>query len=361
MALNDPFELDPTSATSNSNYAGANIAENCAPSGINNALRALGSMLARATSYQSAAISASVSTNIAAASTGLFMAVTGPNAINSFGSVAGSQPSAAVLRILQFSSSASLSNGTSLVLRGGASRRTQPGDIGIYFHAGSGDTWHEVAYSSADGALEAQSVSITTITNRSMSTSAISTVTLNAGSISVTNQVFTNLNAVSMSTSVVNALAYKIGGLTTQQILQTSFTMTQTAASSSSSNIPVDTSTPLSSEGSLLFSVDFTPKNATSVLLFDISLMAGGATAGNDLVSALFKGTTNLAVGMGEAPSNGSTPLNWSYAESASNTTLRTYTLRFGSAATAMQINTNAAGDTMGGKLISSIKITELL
>ena len=61
MALNNLFELDPTGPTSNSNYGGANIAEGCAPSGINNALRHLGSMIAAATAYKSPSISASVS------------------------------------------------------------------------------------------------------------------------------------------------------------------------------------------------------------------------------------------------------------------------------------------------------------
>ena len=126
MALDTLFKLDPTSAVSNSNYAGANIAENCAPSGINNALRALGQMVAQQLCYQSSAISASVSTNIATTSTGLFMGITGANAINSLGTVPGEQASAAVLRILQFSSSASLSHGTALRLIGGASRKTQP-------------------------------------------------------------------------------------------------------------------------------------------------------------------------------------------------------------------------------------------
>jgi hypothetical protein len=228
-------------------------------------------------------------------------------------------------------------------------------------HEGSGDQWRELFYNRATGSLPMDSLSVTTITNRSLSTSAISTVTLNAGSISVTNQVFTTLNAVSVSTSVINALSYQVGGQTTQQILQISFTQSQTAASSSSSNIPIDGTAPLSSEGSQLFSVTFTPKNATSILLFDVSLCAGSTTAGNDCTATLFRDTTLLAVGMQEAASNGSNSLHFSYADSASNTTARGYQLRYGAAATAVQINTNAAGDTMGGKFVSSMKITEIL
>lgn len=161
MALSDPFELDPTSPNSNSNYAGANIAEGCAPSGINNATRALGSMLAKATSYQSPAISSSVSTNIAAAGTGYYMAITGANAINSFGVVPGAQPGASPFRVLEFSSSASLSHGTHLILLGAASRKTQPGDVGIYVHEGSSDVWREILFNRADGTLATGAQTIT--------------------------------------------------------------------------------------------------------------------------------------------------------------------------------------------------------
>ena len=158
MALNNPFELDPTGATSNSNFGGANQAEGCAPSNHNNATRYLGLMLARATSYQSPAISSSVSTNIAADGTGVYIPITGANAINSFGVVAGAQPGAAVIRILEFSSSASLSHGPSLLLNGGLSRKTQPGDVGAYIHEGAADVWRELFFSEADGRTATKSI-----------------------------------------------------------------------------------------------------------------------------------------------------------------------------------------------------------
>ena len=161
MALNNPFELDPTGPTSNSNFGGANQAEGCAPSNVNNAMRYLGLMLARATSYQSPAISASVSTNIAADGTGVYIPITGANAINSFGVVAGAQPGAAVIRILEFSSSASLSHGASLKLIGQASRKVQPGDISGLIHEGTSDVWREWLFSPSDGRWPLSSMTIT--------------------------------------------------------------------------------------------------------------------------------------------------------------------------------------------------------
>ncbi len=194
MALDTLYKLDPTSATSNSNFAGANIAENCLPSGINNALRALGQMAAQQICYQGPNISASVSTNIAATTTGLFNPIVhgaagNPN-ISSFGVVPGEQPSAAVVRFLQFSCSASLSNGAALRLLGNASRRTQPGDIGGYIHVGSSDVWHEFLWSratDADGNFTSVSASVAAFTTLSAASASISHITATTISASVIN------------------------------------------------------------------------------------------------------------------------------------------------------------------------------
>lgn len=142
--LSDPFNLDPTSPTSNSNYAGANIAEGCLPGNLNNALRALGSFLALATSYQSPSISASVSTNVAASGSGYYQTLVGVGPINSFGTVPGQQPSASPFRILRFATSTSVSSGGSITLIGNASRKTTPGEVAAFIHEGSSDSWREI-------------------------------------------------------------------------------------------------------------------------------------------------------------------------------------------------------------------------
>src|SRR5688572_28632630 len=161
MGLDRIWQLDVASPNSNSNYQSSNIAESCQPSGLNNALRALGSMVAREIAFKAAAISASVSTNIVTSSTGLYIPVTGSAAINSLGVVPGEFPDAAVFRFLEFSSSASLSHGPALRLTGGESRKTQPGDIGGYIHTGTGDSWVELFYHrAASGGLTADSLSV---------------------------------------------------------------------------------------------------------------------------------------------------------------------------------------------------------
>jgi hypothetical protein len=358
MALNDVFQLDPTSGTnnSNSNFAGAGIEENGRPSDLNNAMRALGSMVARAICYQSAAISASVSTNIAAASTGLMMSVLGAGNIASFGLVPGEQPDAAVLRFLEFSSSASLSHGTALRLIGGQSRRTQPGDIGGYLHVGSADVWHEFLYSRADGALAAGSISVTTITNRSMSTSAVSTVTLSAASMSVTNIAFTSLDATSISASVAAFTSLNVAGVTVQTVIATYTTVTSTTDA-----IPLDDSIPQQTEGLEIISQAFTPKFASSTILIDVTISFGAGT-GVSCCGAIFKDATANAVragGTGGLSSDlGSFGLK--YSEAAGSATARTYKLRVGPESGTMFLNQTSASDTLGSRQACTMVITEI-
>lgn len=362
MSLDTLFKLDPTSAASNSNFAGANIAENCLPSGINNALRSLGQMVAQQLCYQSAAISSSVSTNIATASTGLLIPISGANAINSLGTVPGEQASAAVVRFLQFSSSASLSNGASLRLIGNASRKTQPGDIGGYIHVGSADVWHEFLYSRADGALAQDSISVTTITGRSMSTSAVSTVTLSAASASITALAFTSIQATSVSSSVGAFGILKYSGVQVSDLyIQATSTSSATSASTSS-NIPYDTSIPQNNEGANLFSLSITPLNASSIIEIEGVVHASHGSTGVDIQVALFLDNAANAIATfstGTLAGN-ITPVKIYHEHTASTTSAHTYAIRYGGHSGSMLVN-HTSGGNLGGTLRSWLRIRERL
>jgi hypothetical protein len=330
MTLDRLWQLDATTATSNSNYAGANIAENCFPSGINNALRHLGLMVARDLAFQASAISASVSTNIVTATSGLVVPIVGSAAINSFGVVPGEQPSAAVLRILQFSSSASLSHGGSIFLNGAASRRTQPGDIGGYIHAGSGDVWHEIFFSRSDGTVLTNSLSVTTITNRSMSTSAISTVTLNAASASITTLSLTGVASVSASVGDFTILRVGGHGTLAQRYVRTYTAFTTISATSA---IPSDNTIPQITEGEELASITITPVNANSILYARAEFFGGGSGVNVLATMAMFIDSNANAVAaasQGAAGSSVTMAFPLTHAVTASTTTQRVYHLRAG-------------------------------
>lgn len=365
MALDRIWQLDAVGPTSNSNYQSANIAESCPPSGINNALRALGSMIAREIAFQASAISASVSTNLVTASTGLFIPILGSGAVNSFGVIPGEQPEAAVLRFLQFSSSASLSNGTALRLIGGASRKTQPGDIGGYIHVGSGDVWHEFLYSRADGGLPQDSISVTTITNRSLSTSAISTVTLNAASASITAIGITSLSSLnSISASVGEFTIVTIGGHgTLVQVARATSATYETC----STDLPCDNSVPQNTEGDEILTVAITPVNASSTLYIRAVLHVGATTAG-EVGAGLFVDSTAAALNAASMRVNSAAGLGGvlviDHSVSAGSTASRTYKVRLGPDAggpASAFLNGDNTSRKFGGVLSSSLAVTEVL
>jgi hypothetical protein len=364
MALSTLYQLDPTSAASNSNYAGADISENCAPSGLNNALRALGQMVAQQLCYQSPAISASVSTNIATASTGLYVPILGTGTINSFGAVPGEQPSAAVLRIVEYSSSASLSHNASLTLLGNASRRTQPGDIGMYVHIGSGDAWREVFYSRRDGSQLAASISATTLTAGSISASAVSTVTLSAASASVTAIGFTSLQATSISASVGAFGILKIAGSEISTAVAQVVTDTSVTYQSITTDLPVDNSAPGSAEGDEVLAVSITPTNASSTIEIMATVMVGASSASNVGMS-LLQGTT--AINATACRIEGATTtqvLKITHVVSAGSTSARTYSVRVGpdagGAATAF-VNGDGVSRYFGGIATATLVVKEIL
>jgi hypothetical protein len=363
VTLDRLWQLDSTNAASNSNFAGANIAENCAPSGINNALRALGVMVARDLAFQAAAISASVSTNIVTSSTGLYVPIVGAGAINSFGVIPGEQPSAAVFRFLEFSSSASLSHGGSIFLTGGASRRTQPGDVMGVIHEGSGDQWRELFYTRATGSLPMDSLSVTTITNRSLSTSAISTVTLNAVSASITGLAFTTINATSVSASVGSFGIIKYGSTQLTDIYVQTKQASSAASTSTSDNIPFDTSIPQNNEGANAFSVSITPRNAASIIEIEGTLyMEANSGAGVELIAALFLDNAAGAIfaASTEAVSNGVVALPFYHEHTASTTSEHVYALRYGADTGSARLNTGS-GNNLGGVMRSWLRVRERL
>jgi hypothetical protein len=364
MTLDRLWQLDSTNAASNSNYGGAAISENCAPSGINNALRALGVMVTREMAFQATAISASVSTNIVTSSTGLYVPIVGSGAVNSFGVIPGEQPSAAVFRFLEFSSSASLSHGGSIFLTGGASRRTQPGDVMGVIHEGSGDQWRELFYHRADGALAADSLSVTTITNRSLSTSAISTVTLNAASASITAIGITALSSLnSISASVGEFTLLTGGGRPAIVFLGRTTSVTYETCGT---DLPVDDTIPAITEGDGVMSLTVTPTNAASLLHIHACLAVGSSAAG--VVGAgLWIDATSPALIADGTRVEGSTDVQRMIIDhyvSASNTTQRVYQIRIGPDAGGPAnafLNGSGGGRYFGGVMRSTLSVEEIL
>jgi len=109
--------------------------------GINNAIRALASIVKRAMGSQGAAIPSAATTAIGGAGTALYTTITGSATITSFGTVA-----AGTFRIIEFAGTLTLAhNATSLKLPGSANIVTQAGDVAFMISLGSGD-WKCLSY-----------------------------------------------------------------------------------------------------------------------------------------------------------------------------------------------------------------------
>jgi len=145
MAIND-IQSFSLVAASNPDIAGANIAEGCAPAGINNALRALGVMLRQAIANQGSDKAAATTTSIAETGTSVYAKITGTTTITSFGT-----PDGNPIRWIQWGAATPVTyDGTSMILRGGASKTYAAGDISCFVHEGSGN-WRELSHDKADG------------------------------------------------------------------------------------------------------------------------------------------------------------------------------------------------------------------
>lgn len=148
-----------TTPASNTTISGINIAEGCAPSGINDAIRQMMADIATdvpnknaATNYTAAqnfakgADIASASTTAIGAATGNYVNVTGTTTITAFDTV-----QAGTERWVKFSGILTLTyNATSLILPGSANILTAAGDIALFVSEGAGN-WRCALYSPANG------------------------------------------------------------------------------------------------------------------------------------------------------------------------------------------------------------------
>lgn len=144
--LND---YDPT-AGNNTDVGGVNIAEGCAPSVINDAIRELMSHLAGLNAELDVGADVSSAATLPINIAGMMHDVTGTTTITAF---AEATNDTSRVKILQFDGVLTLTHhSTDLVLLTGANRTTAAGDIGIYYQYAAGD-WREVYFSNTSSDL----------------------------------------------------------------------------------------------------------------------------------------------------------------------------------------------------------------
>ena len=148
-----------TTAASNTDINSNNIAEGCAPSGINNAIRELMRQVRIEVASQGSDIASAGTTDIGAA-TGQYVKVTGTTTITALGTV-----NAGTTRWVEFTGALTLThNATSLKLPGSANITTAAGDVACFVSLGSGN-WKCLGYWPVSGGMvTAQKITIRSVT-----------------------------------------------------------------------------------------------------------------------------------------------------------------------------------------------------
>lgn len=412
---NDLFDFDETAAVNNDNIQGANIAENCAPSGINNAIRGLASIVKRAIGSQGNAIASAATTPIGAAGTALYTTITGTTAITSFGTVG-----AGTLRIVEFSGALTLThNATSLKLPGSANITTATGDVAFFVSLGSGN-WKCLHFGKADGAAVASFNGTLTSADPGAADAPIFEAYRNSASPAANDEIgqlsFTGNNSaiskvlygavdsiildptagsedsmvrlVSVVAGAAQAalqaangvnIGAPAGGFKGAGALNTAAGVyiaghgtiaqvvrdVETVYTTCGTIMPVDDTIPQSAEGDEILSVSITPTNAASTLLITVDLNVQLAIASGLFASAVFVDSVANAIAgrVGTSPTTGRVETsNYTHSLSAGSTTARTYKVRAGSAtATDLKINGDDATRLLGGVMSSSLSVVEIL
>ena len=112
--------------------------------------------------------------------------------------------------------------------------------------------------------------------------------------------------------------------------------------------IPLDSTTPLVTEGTELLSTAFTATDSSNKLLIKFNgLLAGGTNAGQ--VMALFRGNSCVGAKWWAQPSNGTNLTQCEFLIDASNTSSNTYSIRYGPGATGLTSYVNTQSNVPGG------------
>lgn len=346
----DLFDLDETTASNNDNIQGANIAENCAPSGINNAIRGLASIIKRALGSQGSAIASAAMTAIGAPGTALYTTITGTTAITSFGTVG-----AGTFRIIEFVGALTLThNATSLKLPGSTNIVTAAGDVGFFLSLGGGN-WKCLHYQKASGApvgsigtsqISDDAVTYAKMQNVSATSRLLGRATAGTGNVEeLTVGAGLEFSGTQLNPSIGHVARY----------------YDEYAANTDLSNtIPLDDTPPTNSEGTQILSRVATTTSNTQRVRIRFQGFGEQTATGAAMIAALFRGPTcvqvsNFNIGAGLYIEE--RPIALEYEEQPGVAGSYTYSVRVGASSGAMRMNGTNTGRLFGGAAKTTMTI----
>ncbi len=134
------------------------------------------------------------------------------------------------------------------------------------------------------------------------------------------------------------------------------------AAASGTTTVPLDATTPTSTEGWQFFSISYTPKSATSTLIIDYAITAASSAASLTITASVFSGTTNLGSTSARTPATANTAVSLGQKVffTPGSTNPVTITGRIGSNTGSTTYVNTVGSSTLGGALVSSLSIVEI-
>lgn len=162
----------------------------------------------------------------------------------------------------------------------------------------------------------------------------------------------------------VNATTQQIAGVSILPVVQVTETADATYSSAATALIPYDDTLPQITEGEELITVSITPKYNDSILYVDLTGFFSVGVSPDTMVVALFKDSDVDALSSTFGLSATATtllPIDLSYNMVSGTTSLITFRIRVGSPGdSTAYMNGTSAGRTLGGSLITRLKVTEV-
>ena len=153
-------------------------------------------------------------------------------------------------------------------------------------------------------------------------------------------------------------------GITAPLILGQIVTTALNTVATGTTPIPFDNTIPQITEGDQYLSRTITPKNASSLLEIDVTLVISVATANQQITVALFNDTSTNALAVSEAfmaTLGGIVTLSFKHIMTAGTTNTMTFTVRAGGLSGTTSVNGSSGAQHFGGTYASRITIKEYL
>jgi len=131
------------------------------------------------------------------------------------------------------------------------------------------------------------------------------------------------------------------------------------AAQTGTTTVPLDNTTPTSTEGWQFFSQTFTPLSATSRIIIRLNITCG-MSANGTIIGSIFAGSSNIGSAAHVRAATAAYPMCWQIVYQPASTATITFSGRIGGSAASTTYVNQAGASTLGGSLVSYLTIEEV-